>query len=86
MPWTACVTQNPPPGAAGLVINQTHVFPDLYLTINVPQKNLYEAIDGQKNIAEIIEAVGETDPSIPQDFFEKLWQHDQVVFDTSKAR
>ena len=86
MPWTACVTQNPPPGAAGLVINQTHVFPDLYLTINVPQKNLYEAIDGQKNIAQIIEAVGETDPSIPQDFFEKLWQHDQVVFDTSKAR
>ena len=86
LPWTMCVTQNPPPGAAGLLINQTQVFPDLFLTVNVPQKNLYEAIDGQKNIAQIIEAVNESDPSIPQDFFEKLWQHDQVVFDTSNAR
>jgi SAM-dependent methyltransferase len=86
MPWTMCVTQNPPAGAAGLVINQTHVFPDLYLTINEPQKNLYEAIDGQRSIAQIVEAVNETDPSIPHDFFEKLWQHDQVVFDASHAR
>ena len=86
MPWTACATQNPPAGAAAVLINQTHVFPDLYLMINEPQKQLYEAIDGQKSIAQISEAVNETDPFIPQDFFQKLWHHDQVVFNTSNVR
>ena len=86
LPWAISVNQTPPPGAAGVLVNQTHVFQDLYLIVNEPQKRLYEEIDGQRNIAQIIEAVNETDPSIPQDFFEKLWQYDQVVFDKSKTK
>lgn len=86
LPWAISVQQTPPPGAAGVLVNQTHVFQDLYLIINEPQKRLYEVIDGNRSIAEIAEAVGESDPFIPQDFFEKLWQYDQVVFKKSKTK
>ena len=86
LPWTRVVEQSPSPGAAGALVNQTHVFPDLYISINAIQKRLYEAIDGQRSIAQILEAADESDSSIALEFFEKLWDHDQVVFDTSKTK
>jgi SAM-dependent methyltransferase len=86
MPWTMCVEQSVPPGAAGVLINQTHVFSDLYVVVNAHQKRMYEAIDGHRSIAQVMETAGEDDPSVAQEFFEKLWQHDQVVFDTSKGK
>lgn len=86
MPWTTCVEQSLPPGAAGVLVNQTHVFPDLYVIINPVERRLFDAIDGQRTIAEIAESANE-DPTAAdvRDFFEKLWLHDQVVFDTSKT-
>ena len=86
MPWTMCVEQSLPPGAAGVLVNQTHVFSDLYVIVNAHQKRMYEAIDGHRSIAQIMETVGEDDPSVAQEFLRKLWQHDQVVFDTSKGK
>lgn len=85
LPWTICVQQSLPPGAAGVLVNQTHVFPDLYVVVNTLQKQMYEAIDGRRSIGEIIESVNESDTLLAMEFFEKLWQHDQVVFDTSKT-
>jgi hypothetical protein len=87
MPWTHCVEQSLPPGAAGVLFNQTHVFPDLYVIINPVEKQIFDAIDGHRTVAEVVETANE-DPTLPdmRDFFEKLWLHDQVVFDTSKAR
>jgi hypothetical protein len=84
LPWTICVQQSLPPGAAGVLVNQTHVFPDLFVIVNAPQKQIYEAVDGHRSIAEIIEGVNESNTSAALEFFENLWQHDQVVFDTSK--
>lgn len=86
MPWTMCVEQSVPPGAAGVLINQTHVFSDLYVVVNAHEKRMYEAIDGHRSIAQIMETAGEEDPFVAKEFFEKLWQHDQVVFDTSKGK
>ena len=84
LPWTMCVQERLPPGAAGALVNQTHLFPDLFLLINAQEKQMFEAIDGRRSISEIIDQVeGSTAPA--QVFFEKLWWYDQVVFDTSQA-
>ena len=84
LPWTTCVQERLPPGAAGVLLNQTHLFPDLYLLVDAKEKQMYEAIDGGRSIAEIIEKVEGSAPAAP-DFFQKLWWYDQVVFDTSAA-
>ncbi|HET8780801.1 MAG TPA: class I SAM-dependent methyltransferase [Pyrinomonadaceae bacterium] len=86
LPWTMCVTQSLPPGAAGVLVNQTHVFQDTFVIVNTVQKALYDAIDGQRSIAQIMEAANESDSLIVLEFFKRLWEHDQVVFDTSKAK
>jgi len=80
--WTMCVKERLPPGAAGVLVNQTHLFHDLFLLIDEQEKQMYEAINGKRSVAEIVE---QTTPKEPAAFFEKLWQYDQVVFDTSKA-
>jgi SAM-dependent methyltransferase len=86
LPWTTCVQQSLPPGAAGVLVNQTHLFPDLYIMINPQEKQMFDAIDGRRSIGEIIDSMKDETPPAPREFFEKLWRHDQVVFDTSKAR
>lgn len=85
LPWTACLQQSLPPGAAGVLVNQTHVFQDLFVIIKIHEKQMFDAIDGRRNIAEIMETANESDSNEAREFFEKLWLHDQVVFDTSKA-
>lgn len=82
-PWTICVQDRLPPGAAGVLVNQTHLFQDLYLFIDEQQKRIYEAIDGRRSVSEILEHV-KAGPA--REFFEELWWYDQVVFDTSKER
>jgi hypothetical protein len=83
MSWTICIEERLPPGAAGVLVNQTHLFNDLYLIIDPEEKQMFDAIDGRRSIAAIVEEV-----SAPhaRDFFEQLWRYDQVVFDTSRSR
>jgi SAM-dependent methyltransferase len=82
--WTRCVQEQIPEGASGVLINQTHTFTDIYVIVNDLGKHIYEAIDGQRTIGAIAEAVEGSSTHL-RDFFEKLWHYDQVVFDTSKA-
>jgi hypothetical protein len=82
--WTMCATDDLPPGAAGVVLNRTHLFDDLFLPINEMEKQMYEAIDGRRSISEIVETVKSSSP-YARDFFEKLWWYDQVVFDLSRG-
>jgi hypothetical protein len=84
-PWTICVQERLPPGAAGALLNQTHLFPDLFILIDAQLKQLYEAIDGRRSISEIINEVSAPDSAV-RAFFEKLWYYDQIVFDTSKVQ
>jgi SAM-dependent methyltransferase len=86
LPWTTCIQQSLPAGAAGVLVNQTHVFQDLFVIVNTVQKQLYEAIDGHRSIAQIMEAANESDSLLALELFKRLWLHDQVVFDTSKAK
>jgi len=82
-PWTMCVQDRLPPGAAGVLVNQTHLFQDLYLFIDEQQKRMYDSIDGRRSVSEIIDQVN---APAGREFFEDLWWYDQVVFDTSKER
>ena len=86
LPWTMCVQdqQQLPPEAAGALVNQTHLFPDLFILIDAKEKEIYDAIDGRRTIGQIVDTVEGSAPRA-RDFFQKLWRYDQVVFDTSKA-
>ncbi|HEU4870943.1 MAG TPA: hypothetical protein VFT08_08850 [Pyrinomonadaceae bacterium] len=57
LPWTMCVQEKLPPGAAGALVNQTHLFADLFVLIDATEKEMYEAIDGRRSIGEIVATV-----------------------------
>lgn len=83
-PWTICVQERLPPGAAGALLNQTHMFNDLYLLVDAKEKQIFDAIDGRRTVGELIETNRMASGSAG--FFQSLWLYDQVVFDTSKAQ
>jgi hypothetical protein len=87
---TICVQDRLPPGAAAVLINQTHTYTDLFLPITPLEKQFFDVIDGDRSIAEIVELTPSSLPHRPRHldearaFFERLWWHDQVVFDASR--
>jgi SAM-dependent methyltransferase len=88
LPDTICVQEKLPPGAAGVLINGTHTYRDLYLPINALEKRLYDAIDGGSKVSDILgkvlsDAHNEEELDKVRSFFERLWWYDQVVFDTA---
>jgi hypothetical protein len=84
LPDTICVQQRVPPGAAAVLINQTHTYTDLYLPIDAQQKQLFDSIDGERTIAEIARPHG--NPDTARALFERLWWYDQVVFDAQRRQ
>jgi hypothetical protein len=87
LPWTMCVRERMPPGSVAVLINQSHTFTDLILTVDAFEDQLLRAIDGNRTLAEILQfALPDSDgASRALRFFEHLWQYDQVVFDASRA-
>ena len=90
MPDTVCVRERLPPGAAAVLISQSHTYRDIYLPIDAMEMRMLESIDGHRSVGDIIgQATGPSrEPSRldqARSFFERLWWHDQVVFDTSGA-
>jgi SAM-dependent methyltransferase len=83
LPWTICTEDRLPPGAAGVLMNQTHLFQDLFIVIDAKQKQMLDAIDRRRTISQIAEDVNVPAPHA-RDFFEKLWRYDQVIFNTSR--
>jgi SAM-dependent methyltransferase len=83
-----------PPGAAAVLINRTHTYPDLFLPLESAEKRLFDTIDGERSVGDLIEATPLSsnrtisNRTINLDrartFFERLWWHDQLVFDTSR--
>jgi SAM-dependent methyltransferase len=85
LPHTRCIEEGAPAGAAAVLLNQSHSYPDLYLPINAHEKRLFDAIDGTRTIGAIVQgarATGSTRRSNRRAriFFERLWHYDQVVF------
>ncbi len=89
MPDTICVQKGLPPGAAAVLINQNHTYTDLFMPIDSTEKRLFDAIDGNRCIGDIVESAlssshQKTQLDIARAFFERLWWYDQVVFDASR--
>ena len=59
---------------------------DLVLIVDAGEKQLFDAIDGRRTIAEIVDAAGHPAAwTQVRAFFEQLWRYDQVVFDASNG-
>jgi SAM-dependent methyltransferase len=89
MPDTISVQERLPPGAAAVLINQTHAYKDLYMPIDSTEKRLFDAIDGNCSIGDIVERTlsssqRKSQIDMARTFFERLWWYDQVVFDASQ--
>ena len=82
VPDTLCVQERLPPGAAAVLINRAHTDTDIYLPIDAREKLLVDAIDGERSIGEI---AGDKARDVCRVLFERLWWHDQVVFDGSRG-
>ena len=82
IPWTLTVKDRAPRGVAAVLINPSHMYPDLALFIDAAQERLLKAIDGQRSAGEILQsapsAIGDEQG---RQFFKRLWEHDQIVFD-----
>jgi len=85
LPDTICVRERLPKGAAGVLINRTHTFRDIYLPISAAEKRMYEAIDGKRNIRELTAANQSAKTEMVRTFFARLYSYDQVVFDASQV-
>ena len=88
MPDTICVQKRLPPGAAAVLINQTHTCTDLFMAINATEKRWFDAVDGTCRVGDIVKkgpppSRESTKLDEARNFFERLWWHDQVVFDVS---
>jgi SAM-dependent methyltransferase len=88
LPWTVCVRERLPPGCVAVLINQSHTFTDLILTVGAFEDRLLGAIDGSRTLSQILQtAPHERDfERRALNFFERLWQYDQIVLDASGDR
>jgi hypothetical protein len=78
------VQERLPPGAAAVLINRGHTDTDIYLPLDAREERTLDAIDGERTIGEIIRTRMDRDSA--RALFQKLWWHDQIVFDASTAK
>ena len=87
LPWTLTVKDRAPAGVAAVLINPSHTYPDLALFIDAAQERLLAAIDGERSIGEILDGAGGTiSDEHGRLFFNRLWEHDLIVFDAKRPR
>jgi hypothetical protein len=80
-PETVTVRERLPPGVAAILINRAHSHTDILLPVYPRETRWLEAIDGKRSIREML--AGEADRDAARSLFERLWWHDQVVFDAT---
>jgi SAM-dependent methyltransferase len=85
LPWTLTVKDRAPRGVAAVLINPSHMYPDLALFIDAAQDRVFTAVDGERSIAEILlGASGMMSHEQGREFFKRLWEHDLIVFDAKR--
>jgi SAM-dependent methyltransferase len=82
LPSTLCIQERLPAGAAAVLLNKGHQFHDLILPIDAEEKKIFDAVDGRRSIAEIVDRARDG-PARARILFERLWWYDQAVFDSS---
>jgi SAM-dependent methyltransferase len=83
LPWTLTIKDRAPAGISAVLINPAHMYPDLALFIDAAQERLLAAIDGERSIGEILQRAAIIDEEGRQ-FFKRLWDYDQIVFDAKR--
>jgi len=83
LPETVHIEERLPRGAAAVLINRGHTHTDLFLPIDAQEARLFAAIDGRRSVGAIARAEGLVECARP--FFQRLYEHDQIVFDASAA-
>jgi len=85
---TIGVQERLPAGAEAVLINRTHSYRDIFMAVNPAEKRLFDAVDGNRTIDDIlkrtVKSPERSDWEMARTFFERLWWHDQVVFDASQ--
>jgi SAM-dependent methyltransferase len=81
IPDTLTVREQLPAGIAAILINRAHSQRDICLPVRPQEIRLLEEIDGTRKIRDMVR--GETDLDFARSLFERLWSHDQVVFDAT---
>jgi hypothetical protein len=56
IPWTLTIKDRAPRGVFALLINPSHMYPDLALFIDAAQEQLLTAIDGARSLGEILQS------------------------------
>ena len=85
LPWTLTVKDRAPRGVSAVLINPSHMYPDLAFFIDAAQERVFSAIDGERSVAEILRgAVALIGDEQGRDFFKRLWEHDLIVFDAKR--
>jgi SAM-dependent methyltransferase len=82
VPDTLTVREQLPPGIAAILVNRAHTQTDICLPLQVPEMRLLDAVDGERKIHEMLTNPAERDAG--RSLFERLWWHDQVVFDAAR--
>ena len=84
LPWALTIKDRAPRGVSAVLINPSHMYPDLALFIYAAQEQILTAIDGERSAAEILRSAPMNDDQGRQ-FFKRLWEHDLIVFDAKRA-
>jgi len=83
LPWTLTIKDRAPADFSAVLINPAHMYPDLALFIEAPQERALGAVDGERSIGEILQRAAIIDEEARQ-FFKRLWEYDQIVFDAKR--
>jgi SAM-dependent methyltransferase len=84
LPWTLCIRERLPPGAAAVLINRAHGFSDLALPVDSAEARVFAAIDGKRSVDEIARSVvGADGADGTRRFIERLWEYDQIAIDAT---
>ncbi len=82
-PWMLTIKDRAPRGVSAVLINPRHMYPDLALFIDAAQERLLKAIDGDRSAGEILQSVVMSDEA-GRAFFQRLWEHDLIMFDAKR--
>lgn len=80
LPHTLTIEERLPPGAAAVLINRSHTYPDLMLSVDDAEKSVVEAIDGRRSLADLADlARAKAGAHDTVGFIERLYRYDQIV-------
>jgi SAM-dependent methyltransferase len=86
LPWARCIRERVPPRSVAVLLNPADEYSDLILPINFAEDRLLALMDGQRTLGEIVQSCATNHAAVRAlQFFEQLWQYDQIVFDISCA-